>query len=58
MSSTPAQLIFELADIKRKLDACDKPEARRTPADKRYFARLLAGYKRRKARLAALEAQP
>ena len=52
MSSTPAQLIFELADIKRKLDACDKPEAWRTPADKRYFARLLAGYKRRKAKLA------
>lgn len=57
MSSTPAQLTFELADIKRKLDEASKPIEQRTAADKRYFSRLLAGYKRRKARLAALEAQ-
>lgn len=49
-----ATLAFELADIERKLKAAEKPEAWRTPTDKRYFARLLAGYNRRKAKLAAL----
>lgn len=52
--TTVNQLIFELADIERKLKAADKPEAWRTPADKRYFSRLLAGYKRRKAKLHTL----
>lgn len=52
---TATQLAFELADIERKLKAADKPAAWRTPADKRYFARLLAGYNRRKAKLRALQ---
>lgn len=52
MSSTPTTLMFELADIKRKLDEASKPLEQRTAADKRCFARLLAGYKRRKAKLA------
>ncbi|MNQ91076.1 hypothetical protein D3C85_1064430 [compost metagenome] len=58
MSSTPETrtLRFEIADIQRKLDACTKPPAWRTDADKRYFSRLVAGIKRRRRKLARLEA--
>ena len=51
---TAATLAYELADIERKLKACQKPVEWRTAADKRYFSRLLAAYKRRKAKLREL----
>lgn len=54
---TAATLAYELADIERKLKACQKPVEWRTAADKRYFSRLLAAYKRLKQKLRALEAQ-
>lgn len=56
MSSTPANALrFEIADIQRKLIEASKPAAWRSDADKRYFSRLLAGLRRRRARLMALE---
>lgn len=53
--STATQLIHELADIQRKLQLSAKHPAHRTAADRRYFSRLLAGYKRRQAKLRSLQ---
>lgn len=51
------QLQYEIADIERNLQAMKCDASERTPQSRLAFSRLLAGLRRRKAKIKALEGE-